>query len=102
MSTEILLWDMYEIIYPEKIQGVMFRGRIRKFGLEQGITLLAENATDIEGAVRFAVLHSTSVDIITEYIMNIMKNCTISCILKSIPNPVLSKLKVNKEERYTL
>ncbi len=59
-------WDIYEITTENTpIHGVMFRGRIRKYAIENEIELLTENANDIE-------------------------------------NAVLSKLKVNKEERYSI
>ena len=96
-------WDIYEINTSEStIHGVMLRGRIRKFCLEAGRNVLAENASDVEGAVRFAVPHDEEVSSIEEYLHSVLPDAAITLVRESVPNPVLSKLKVNIEDRYTL
>jgi len=52
MFKEIIKWDIYEIRTDSTpINKVMFRGRIRKFGLENKRNILAENTQDIEKSV---------------------------------------------------
>ena len=100
---KLLKWNIYEITPKDlPITGVMFRGRIRNFCLEKGINVLVENTTDIEDSVRFAVLDSSVVPAIKDYIHTIVNDAQIKLVMEQVPNPVLSKLKVNKEERYTL
>ena len=42
--TELLGWNVYEISARESsLNGVMLRGRIRKYGLENSINVLTEN-----------------------------------------------------------
>ena len=42
-----ILWDIYEIESGgDALHGVMLRGRIRKFTIENRTTCLMENATD--------------------------------------------------------
>lgn len=99
----MLNWDIYEISsVTEYLNGVMLRGRIRKFGLENGIDILAENTEDAENKVRFAVLTGSSIKSIQNYLETILTDVKVELISQSVKNPVLSKLKVNKEERYTL
>jgi len=98
---ELLQWDVYEIQSEKKITFMMFRGRIRKFGLENEMNILTENAHDKENTVRFAILESEDVGKISSFIQNIFPSKIVK-VLDSVPNPVLSKLKVNKEERYTI
>jgi len=103
MFKEIIKWDIYEIQTKQTpINGVMLRGRIRKLCLEAGRNVLVENTRDVEGAVRFAVPSKEDVQAIREYLERILPDASIYLVLESIPNPVLSKLKVNIEDRYTL
>ena len=103
MPTELLKWDIYEIQTKETpITGVMFRGRIRKFCLEKNKNVLAENTQDIAKSVRFAILSGEDVSEIKDYIKTIIPDISIELVLENIPNPILSKLKVNIEDRYTL
>ncbi len=103
MNKELIRWDIYEITTKETpINGVMLRGRLRKFYLEKGINLLTENTQDIEASVRFAVISGHDVSDINDYLISIIDDVTIKLVLESVPNPVLSKLKVNIEDRYTL
>ncbi|MCR4312498.1 MAG: hypothetical protein NUV56_04410, partial [Candidatus Uhrbacteria bacterium] len=54
---ELLRWDIYQITCADQsLTGVMLRGTLRKYALEKGMNLLAENASDEENCVRFAVL----------------------------------------------
>ena len=101
--SELLKWHVYEISSKdESLNGVMLRGRIRKFGLENEINVLAENTEDVENGVRFATLDSESGDRVSEYVQSLISGVVINLIQDGLANPVLSKMKVNKEERYTL
>lgn len=103
MSEELLQWDIYEINSQDSsLNGVMLRGRIRKLGIENGFNVLAENTEDSSNGVRFAVLNDHDANIVTTYLKSIIEDVQIRPILKATPNPVLSKLKVNMELRYTL
>lgn len=100
--------DIYEIT-PDNtiIHWVMFRGTIRKLCLQNDIAVLLENASDKENTVRFALLSNLenfkqSLDIINKYIYTKIPDANIKQVLSQVPNPVLSKLQVNQEERYTL
>lgn len=103
MSMEIIYWDIYEIkTKTTPINGVMLRGRIRKFGLEKKRNVLAENTQDIERSVRFAIPCGEDASIIKEYLNKIIPDVSVELVRENIPNPVLSKLNVNIEHRYTL
>jgi hypothetical protein len=103
MTIDLLSWNIYQITTETtEIHGVMLRGRIRKLGLEQGFNVLCENATDEENCVRFAVLSSEDEKLVTDFLKNIITDVNVAQVAEGIKNPVLSKLKVNKEERYTL
>lgn len=96
-------WNIYEITTETTlIHGVMFRGRIRKFALEKGIELLTENASDVENAVRFAIHSEKEVNHVTDFIKNLVSDSKVELVLENIKNPVLSKLTINNEERYSL
>lgn len=98
-----ILWNIYEITTKTtEIHGVMLRGRIRKLGLEKGFNVLCENATDSENCVRFAVLNDTDAQTVTTYLQSVIPDVHVATTNLTLANPVLSKLKVNKEERYTL
>lgn len=102
----ILKWDIYEIKSVNNLQGVMFRGRLRKFALENDINLLTENDETLTTCVRFALISQERGQENFDKIMDCIKNiddCSIVVkVLEKVPNPVLSKLKVNDESRYTL
>ena len=103
MNKNLLLWDIYEIsTNGQQINGVMLRGRIRKFAIENSFNVLSENTSDIQNGVRFAVLNSKDAEQVTEYVKTIIEGVTITLIRNSVPNPVLSKLQVNLEDRYKL
>lgn len=96
-----LLWNIYEIeSNADTLHGVMLRGRIRKFSIENNINCLTENASDKENAVRFALLEDTDSSVTTEFIQKIIPEAKVKLVLESVENPVLSKLKVNDSSRY--
>ena len=100
---EIIKWDIYEIkTKSTATNGVMLRGRIRKFCLESNRNVLAENTSDIENTVRFAIPSGEDSSAITEYLNQILPDVSVDLVKENVPNPVLSKLKVNIEDRYTL
>ncbi|NTW62178.1 hypothetical protein HGB25_02085 [Candidatus Saccharibacteria bacterium] len=103
MNSQLIYWDVYEIHTTKTpITGAMFRGRIRKLGLEKGINVLVENCEDIDNRVRFAVTNAQDLEVISSYIKVVAPDVQIELKLKDVNNPVLSKLKVNIESRYTL
>lgn len=98
-----MIWDIYNITTGQtEIHGVMLRGRIRKLGLESGFNVLCENASDAKNCVRFAVPSGESAAAVTDYLKSIIPDVHVEPALAGVANPVLSKLKVNKENRYTL
>lgn len=100
---ELLKWDIYEITAGnEPIVGVMFRGRVRKWGLEHSMNVLAENNSDIRGSVRFAVLSGEDASGIIAYVQTFSPGAHVEKVMEGVQNPVTSKLQVNQEERYTL
>jgi len=103
MFKEIIKWDIYEVTTKSTpINNVMLRGRIRKFCLESDRNVLVENSQDIENSVRFAVTTGESATEIKIYLNKILPDVKIELVKENVPNPVLSKLKVNIEDRYTL
>lgn len=99
----ILSWNIYEIESgQDTLHGVMLRGRIRKFTIENSITCFVENASDKENAVRFAVLTDINPEKVSDFIKTLLPDATINKVLESVQNPVLSKLKVNDLSRYSL
>jgi hypothetical protein len=103
MKQQLLLWDVYEISSDNSsLNGVMLRGRIRKLGVEKGFNVLAENTEDIANGVRFAVLNNQDKETVVEYLRKVIDDVKISTVLEKCSNPVLSKLKVNIESRYSL
>lgn len=100
---DIITRNIYEIITEKTIiKGIMLRGRIRKYGLKNDFNILTENASDKENCVRFALISDNSPTEITEFIKNIASDASIELIAEGVKNPVLSKMKVNKEERYEI
>ena len=99
----LIKWNIYEIkTETTLINGVMLRGRIRKLCLDKGVNVLVENTEDIENSVRFAVPIGENTSNIEDYVLNVVPGTSIKQVMESVPNPVLSKLKVNQEDRYTL
>lgn len=103
MKNGLLNWDMYEIRSSStKLNGVMLRGRIRKLCLEKNKNLMIENASDIENVVRFCVISGEDITQIEEYLQSKINDVEIKKIKENVQNPILSKLKTNLVERYTL
>ena len=99
----ILSWNIYEVESKESVlHGVMLRGRIRKFTIENKITCLIENASDKENVVRFAVLEDTDPQQICDFVKTQLTDVDVKMVLGSIQNPILSKLKVNDSTRYSI
>ena len=101
---ELLLWEVYEVVYKNDLQGVKFRGRLRKFANEQEINLMVENDEEDKNCVRFAVLISQSkkIPIIKKFIKEKIDPDSTIKFIDDFKNPVLSKLKVNDESRYQI
>ncbi len=103
MNEKLLFWDVYEISSEKSsLNGVMLRGRIRKLGIEKKFNVLVENTEDATNGVRFAVINGQGKEALTKYLKEIINDVRIITVLKKCPNPVLSKLKVNIESRYSL
>lgn len=99
----MIFWDLYEIkCDSETLHNVKLRGRIRKFTIENDITCLLENAQDEENTVRFGLITGADSSLVVEFVKNIIPDADIVSCLKNIPNPVLSKLKVNDPSRYEI
>lgn len=103
MYKEIIKWDIYEVqTWWTPITGVKFRGRVRKFCLERWINVLVENAQGFERCVRFAVIAGENVSEINEYLKKIVPDVKVEMVIVNVVNPVLSRLNINDENRYTL
>lgn len=99
----ILSWDFYEIRSSgAALHGIKLRGRIRKFTIASDISCLMENAADEENVVRFALLANSDPKQIVDFVNSLIHEAVITESLKNIPNPVLSKLKVNDPTRYEI
>jgi hypothetical protein len=96
-------WDIYEITTNQTpIHGVMLRGKIRKYALLNNINLLTENASDKENVVRFAIESNSKPDDIILFLKSIVSDVEVNLIQVSLVNPVLSKMKVNIDDRYSV
>jgi hypothetical protein len=96
-------WDIYEITSEKtQLHGVKLRGCIRKYSLINKINLLIENASDKENAVRFAVENNINTNDIISFIKTLSPDLEINLIQEDLINPVLSKMKVNIEDRYEI
>ena len=103
MVLDIIEWDMYEITTSKsEIHGVKFRGRIRKFALENKRNVLVENASDKENVVRVAIPKGEDISDIKNFGERLAEGVSFNKIESGIKNPVLSKIKVNIEERYEI
>ena len=99
----LLRWNIYDVkATTSSLNGVMLRGRIRKLGIEKKLNVIVENTEDRQNGVRFAVLAQADADIIKNYLSTIANDITVELIDEGVPNPVLSKMKVNIESRYEL
>ncbi len=101
--TPTIKWDIYELhSNADALHGIKLRGRIRKFTIENGLTCLAENASDKENIVRFGLLAQTEPTKLIDFIQKLIPGAVVAKVLDSVENPVLSKLKVNDLSRYNL
>ena len=99
---KLLSRDIYEITTDNTpIHWVMLRWRIRKLCLQNMQNVLLENDHK-ENIVRFAVLHNECVEKIQTYLFSILSDVYVTKIMENVSNPVLSKLQLNDESRYTL
>ncbi len=99
--SRLLLWDIYEISHDSvSLVGVKLRGSLRKFAIDQEKNLLAENASDKEGCVRFALLAGDDSVLFFTFLDEKFPGIFVEIILSSVSNPVLSKIKVNDITRY--
>ena len=99
----MLQWNIYEIItVSSPLNHVSLRGRLRKLGLEQSFNILAENTEDKEGGIRIALLDENSLQSVIDYLQREIPDASAVCVLESVANPVLSKLRVNDADRYSL
>jgi hypothetical protein len=96
----LLYWDIYEIRSISSLHGIMLRGRLRKFANQNDQNLLVENE-ETGDAVRFALLSGSDSTWISEFARSVVSDADIKRVRDNIPNPVLSKLQVNLDERYT-
>ncbi len=97
----LIHWDFYEIRSTHiPLHGIKLRGKIRKFTIENGITCLMENASDEENLVRFALVSDFDPKLVIDFVKIVLSEAVVTHSLKNIPNPVLSKLKVNDTSRY--
>jgi len=98
---ELIKWYIYHVQpTSHPVTGVMFRGRVRKHCLDQPRNIIIDNAQDAEDCVRFAVPSDEDISTIVDYIQSIVPNTEVTLIERGLSNPVLSKLKVNEEDRY--
>ena len=103
MNQNLLKWDIYEISsITSALTGVKLRGRLRKFGLENNLNILAENTEKPPFRVRFAILNQTDVTPIKDFLTSIIEDSSVELKIENISNPVLSKLKINIESRYEI
>lgn len=105
---KLFTWKIYEVTSKNDLQGVKFRGRLRKYAISEEINLLVENDEINKNCVRFAVLDENfgATQITDELIKNFIKEKIDKdahiTFIESVQNPVLSKLKVNDTERYKI
>lgn len=99
------IYTLWTVSSTENLIGVMLRGRIRKFGIENNIDILAENGEDNKECVRIALLTesaNSTLPLVKEYLLKIIPSIKVTQEITGIPNPILSKLKCNDESRYEL
>ena len=103
MSETLLKWDIYEITTDgELVNGIKLRGRIRKLGIAHEFNVLVENTADTENGIRFAVLDKEHAEKVADFVHSVISGAHITLVSESVPNPVLSKIKVNMEHRYEI
>ncbi len=104
---KLLTWTIFEVNSKTEIQGVMFRGKLRKFAtVTMELNFLIENDEAKKTCIRFAILDEdaghVTVTRLTKFIKEICPDAEVSFQLQSIANPVLSKLQVNDLSRYKI
>ncbi len=93
---KLLMWDVYELSSSQHpLTGVSMRRRIRNFSIAKSFTLITDNTEDKIGHVRFAVLAGSDITLLQSFLELEVPDIEIKLVLKGIPNPVLSKVKVN-------
>jgi hypothetical protein len=89
-TMELIKWDLYEISTTKSaLTGVKLRGRIRKFGLEKNINILAENTQDVPGRVRIALIYGTDASAVKQFLKKIVPNSSLELKKAGLINPVL-------------
>ena len=96
----MLSWNIYEFTSQQPIHGVKMRGRLRQFALINKFDMLVENAEKERNVVRFALLDNKHLQPLSDYIHSIVPDAEVKMVWENCQNPVLSKLKINKTERY--
>lgn len=106
---KLLSWKIYETTSTNDLQGIKFRGRLRKFCLEQNINLLTENDEKNQKIVRFALInhddksiHTLEFEIIRGFLFKDIDTEIEIRHIGDFENPVLSKLDVNNVDRYSI
>lgn len=106
--TKLLMWKIYEVTSKNDLQGIKFRGRLRKWATLEEYNLLVENDEVNKNCVRYAVLDenfgATQInnEIIKDFIKDKIDQDANITFIGSVQNPVLSKLKVNNMDRYEI
>ena len=106
--SSLLYWDIYEVSSEKPLHGVKFRGRLRKAALEEEINLLVENNQDKirlryfprAGTVRCAMLRPSNPATAERLAKSVVEDVCVELVAENVGNPVLSKLKCNRAERY--
>lgn len=99
----LLLRNVYNVkSTQEPITWVKFRWRVRKYWILVEQNVLVENSENGEEEVRFAIQSGEDPQKIVDFIRSMIPNVEIELVLENIPNPVLSKFKVNDESRYDI
>lgn len=100
----LIEWRIFSITSENEIQGVKFRGRLRKYAIEQELNLLTENDDTNQKIVRFAIPEDELNEAISARLWSFVKEVDstskITTEMVDVVNPVLSKLKCNDESRY--
>ena len=99
----LIEWDLYEVSsIKNPLTKNKVRGRLRKFSLENNINLLVENTMDKDARIRFAVISNSDITLIKDFLTKLFDDVLIEKVFDKVKNPVLSKVKVNIESRYTI
>lgn len=100
---DLMEWDIYEVNSKQHaLTGNRVRGRLRKFAVQHNINLLVENTQDGEPRIRFAVISETDITLIQDFLRRLFDDIQIEVVLRNVKNPVLSRIRVNMDNRYTI